>query len=76
MQVSGCSFEKDDATEKSVFDADKMPLAAQSRGQLACSLKHFHKYCDVVRAGYVQSFFDGTPAKSAAPSLTPFVKMR
>jgi hypothetical protein len=38
-------------------------------------LKHFHKYCDLVRAGYVQSFFDGTPAKSAAPSLTPFVKM-
>jgi hypothetical protein len=38
-------------------------------------LKHFHKYCDVARAGYAQAFFDGTPAKSAAPSLTPFVKM-
>ena len=34
-----------------------------ARAQRRCvGLKHFHKYCDVVRVGYVQAFFGGTPA--------------
>jgi hypothetical protein len=43
--------------------------------EVRLSLWHFHKYRGLVRFGYMQAFFDGTPALGTASWFTPFVKM-